>query len=58
MYTMKDDIKLNNIEKKMNELKKFFLYFEIFLDKIKNKNENNIRDKYNDIYHNHLFYIY
>jgi isopropylmalate/homocitrate/citramalate synthase len=53
---IKDDVKLSNIEKKTNELKKIFLKFKNFSDKIKNKNKEDYY-RYHEIYSNTLYYI-
>jgi hypothetical protein len=54
---IEDNVKLTNIEKKTDELEKIFLKFEKFSDKIKNKNDRNLKDRYDNIYKNDLYYI-
>jgi len=54
---IKDDIKLTNIQKKTDELKKIFLKFKNFSDKIKNKNDRDLKVRYNNIYRSALYYI-
>lgn len=53
---IKDDVKLSNIEKKTDELKKIFIKFKNFSDKIKNKNKKDYY-RYHEIYSNTLYYI-
>ena len=53
---IKDNVKLSNIEKKTNELKKIFIKFKNFSDKIKNKNKKDYY-RYHEIYSSSLYYI-
>lgn len=53
---VKNDVNLSNIEKKIAELEKIFLKFKNFSDKIKNKNDINLKNRYKTIYDGALFF--
>jgi len=51
------DVNLTNIEEKINELKKIFSKLTSFSEKIKNKNDRNLKERYNNIYNRVIYYI-
>ena len=51
------DVNLTNIEEKINELKQIFSKFTSFSEKIKNKNDKNLKERYNNIYNHIVYYI-
>jgi hypothetical protein len=52
------DLKITNIEKKMIELKKISEKIIIFSDKIKNKNDRNLKDRFDNIYNINFYFIF
>ena len=55
---MLKDFKITNIEKKLIELKKISEKIIIFSDKIKNKNDRNLKDRFDNIYNIDFYFIF
>jgi hypothetical protein len=55
---MLKDFKITNIEKKLIELKKISEKIIIFSDKIKNKNDRNLKDRFDNIYNINFYFIF